>query len=70
MAKKYLGYSLRDWIQSTVVTAVFITYLVWPNDLIPDGIFPVIGYLDDAILGLMAFGWWSWMRKDGGLRKR
>lgn len=39
-----------------------VVYLLWPVDLVPDWVFPVVGYLDD-----LAFLWLAvrWLLRSG-----
>lgn len=34
-------------------------YLLWPVDLVPEIAFPIVGYLDDAVLIWMSLRWLS-----------
>lgn len=46
---------------SKVVLVVALVYIIVPLDFLPGGLIPVIGWLDDIIIGLLA---WSYLKPD------
>lgn len=40
-----------------LLVAAACLYLLWPADLVPDFLFPVLGYLDDATLLWLTLRW-------------
>jgi uncharacterized membrane protein YkvA (DUF1232 family) len=40
-----------------LAVALAIAYLLWPPDLIPDFVIPLLGWLDDAGFLWLAFRW-------------
>jgi len=45
--------SFRKFLKDNWFTIAVLVYLVSPIDLIPEGIFPVIGSVDDAVAALI-----------------
>jgi uncharacterized membrane protein YkvA (DUF1232 family) len=37
--------------------ALAVVYLLWPLDLVPEAVLPVLGWIDDVTLLWMAFRW-------------
>jgi uncharacterized membrane protein YkvA (DUF1232 family) len=40
-----------------VAVVAALAYLVWPADLVPEIVAPVVGFLDDAVFTWLAFRW-------------
>lgn len=40
-----------------IAVALAIAYVIWPVDLVPDFMFPVVGYLDDLTFVWLALRW-------------
>jgi len=40
-----------------LAVALAIAYLLWPADLLPDFLPPVVGWLDDAVVLWLSFRW-------------
>jgi uncharacterized membrane protein YkvA (DUF1232 family) len=47
-----------------VAVVVAILYFLWPLDLLPDFLVPILGWLDDATLTWMAVRWLMRAGKD------